>query len=79
MYIRTTQSIVVMYGSVFSLQSRIVIFDVESGKKHSEQYLLSDRTMTIISHVLMLDESSLVCSSGKDLHIVPCSVKLKLD
>lgn len=60
-------------------QSHMVIYEIDSGDKHSEQYLHSDRTVALINHMLTLDEANVVCTSGKDLHIVPCQVKLKVD
>ena len=57
----------------------MVIYDIDSGDKHCEQYLQSDRTVTLINHIVTLDEANVVCTSGKDLHIVPCQVKLKMD
>lgn len=44
-----------------------------------EKQLEMDRGVSIVRHVQALDSSSVVCSSGKDVYIVPCDVKLKTD
>ncbi len=61
------------------MQSSIAIYDLETGKPHSEKPLDTERGMSIIRHIHALDGASVVCSSGKEMCIVPCDIKLKND
>ena len=71
------ESPIVMYV----LQSSIEVYDIESGKPHSEKQLEGERwgRMSQVRHIQALDGSSVVCSSGKDVYIIPCNLKLKTD
>ena len=61
-----------------SPQSSIEVYDLESGKPHSDRQL-ERGGMSLVQHVQALDGASVVCSSGKDVYIVPCDLKLKTD
>ena len=61
-------------------QSYVVLYNLENGQKHSEKQLESERGVSFLRHILPLqDGASVVCSSGKDVHIIPCQLKLKTD
>lgn len=56
------------------------VYDLDSGKPYLEKQLETERGgMSLVRHVQALDGASVVCSSGKDIYIVPCDLKLKND
>ena len=66
-------------NSAMSLQSSIELYDLENGKPHSEKQLETERGVSLVHHIQALDGASVVCSSGKDVYIIPCDLKLKTD
>ena len=63
-------------------QSSVEVYDLETGKPHSEKPLETERGVSgvsLVRHVQALDGASVVCSSGKDVYIIPCDLKLKTD
>jgi len=65
---------------VTSLESYIVIYDVETGEKLSKKLVeLQDRGVALIRHINALDSAHVVCSVGRDLQVIPCNLKLKID
>ena len=56
------------------------VYDLTSGKPHLEKQLETERGGTaLVRHIQALDGASVVCSSGKDVFIIPCDLKLKTD
>ena len=55
------------------------MYDLENRKLHSEKQLEVERGVSIVRHIQALDGASVVCSSGKDVYIIPCDLKLKTD
>lgn len=65
--------------SYFS-QSHVVVYNIETGEKHSKKAVeLLERGVALIRHIVALDSAHIVCSIGKDIQIIPCNLKLKID
>ena len=61
-------------------QSLIVVYDLESGQKRLQMPVEGgERGVVLVRHLLPLQETQLVCSSGRDLHILHSGVKQKVD
>lgn len=73
--------VVTVYFTLLSLQTQSVIevYNLDNGKKHCEKQLESERCVPIVRQIFALDEATVVCSIGKDIHIIPCDLKLKID
>ena len=63
-----------------SLQSLIVVYDIESGQKRFQMTVGGgERGVVLIRHLLPLQGTHVVCSTGRELRLLYCSVKLKVD
>jgi len=64
------------------LQSCIEVYDIESGSRHSPEVELEVGTScsSVGRRLEVLDEGSTVaCTCGKDIYLIPCHLKLKND
>ena len=52
---------------------------MNTGKKHCEKRLDSERGVALVKQVFALDEATVICSIGKEVLIIPCDLKLKTD
>ena len=57
-----------------------MVYNIETGEKHSKKAVeLLERGVALIRHIVALDSAHIVCSIGKDIQIIPCNLKLKID
>lgn len=69
-----------LFPTTHTYKSHIVIYDVETGEKLSKKLVeLQDRGVALIRHINALDSAHIVCSVGRDLQVIPCNLKLKID
>ena len=69
-----------LFLTTHTYKSHIVIYDVETGEKLSKKLVeLQDRGVALIRHINALDSAHIVCSVGRDLQVIPCNLKLKID
>ena len=62
------------------VQSSIAVYDLESGQKRFELAVEGgERSVVLVRHLLSLRDTHVVCSTGRDIQILPCNVKLKVD
>lgn len=62
------------------LQSSIAVYDIECGQKRFEIAVEgSERNVILVRHLLSLQGTHVVCSTGREIQIIPCNVKLKVD
>ena len=60
------------------LQSQIAVYDVDSGQKHSVKPVeIQNRGVALVRHIVALEGAQVVCSVGKEVHIITCDIKLK--
>jgi hypothetical protein len=62
-----------------ALQSSIVIYDIISRREIIKKQLSSLSHVPIVRHLCSLDHSTLICSTGCLLHLVPSDIKIKSD
>lgn len=62
-----------------SAQSQLIIFDVATGNEHSRKEFKGrgERGVALVRHLADLDGTHVACSTGRDVQIIPCHVKLK--
>ena len=67
--------------SISILQSSVIaMYDLESGQKRFQIAVEGgDRGVVLASHLLSLHGTHVVCSTGRDIQIIHCNVKLKVD
>ena len=62
------------------IQSSIAVYDIESGQK---RFVIpvegGERNVLLPRHLLPLQGTHIACSTGRDIQILPCNVKLKVD
>ena len=62
------------------LQSNIAVYELETGEKRFEIAVATpERCVLLVRHLLPLGNGHIACSIGRDIQIVPCAVKEKVD
>ena len=62
------------------IQSSIAVYDLESGQKRFEVEVDGgERTVVLVRHLISLRDTHVACSTGRDIQLLPCNVKLKVD
>ncbi|CAI7992120.1 Sterol regulatory element-binding protein cleavage-activating protein [Geodia barretti] len=63
-----------------SVESLIVVYDLESGQKRFQMQVGGgEMGVVLVRHLLPLQGTHVVCSTGRDLRIFHCGIKMKID
>ena len=66
--------------SLLCLQSSIAVYDLETGQKRFQVAVEGgERTVVLVRHLVSLRDTHVACSTGRDIQLLPCNVKLKVD
>ena len=80
-YVSVIVTIVTIYTCilVLFLQSQIVIYDIAGRHEVTRKELENTIGMPVVRHLTSLEASTLICTTGREVQLIPTGLKMKTE